>query len=189
MVEAMRASLKRMIDDAGDADLAAMHKKLTRKQTNICAVQTTTPVKWRPKNLEDTRLAIGLLSEDVGLRVADEIFAIPPAEPNMKVVCAEVVERLRHRKGIGSGEVRKATPGLSVTVASVLARVVEECNRQIDSNEPMKPLPVIRKDGRGDAPSWGLITARGSGCSFNAAGKDLFTKALRVVEQRLAAGM
>ena len=179
-VEDARAMLKRLLEDGTDAELAQAHKKLTRTSGNICAAKQRPPSTWRPKSVSDTRLIIDLLKSGVGLRTADASYNVPPNERSMKIVCSELVERLRFQKDLFGPAARAATSGLSVAVASVIARVVEEANAMsiMDST-------IVEKNARNDAPLWGTISSKGSGCSLNAEGYEVFTKALLVVESKL----
>ena len=179
--EDARATLKRLLEHGTDEELARVHKKLTRKGVNVCAAKDTPSSTWRPKSIPDTRLIIDLLKSDVGLRIADATYNVPSNERSMKVVCSDVVERLRFHKGLVGPTARAATSGLSLAVASVVARVVEEANAASNSNSVL-----VEKNGRNDAPSWGSISAKGSGCSLNVEGYDAFKRALVVVESKVS---
>ena len=184
MASCARAALKRMLENADDNEVKRMHKRLLQSPPkNTCAVQSSPTAKWRPKSVADTRITIELLLNDVGLRVADGTGAIPPHEANMKVVGAEVVDHLRTKKGV-VGNARASTVALSVSVASVIARAIEEANSMLSSEET-QGVVVIEKNQRGDAPSWGVTSARGSGCSFNSHGKIMFKRALEALARRV----
>jgi hypothetical protein len=175
-----RALLKRLIDDGTDKELEAVRKKLMRKGTNVCTAKQTPSATWLPKNREIARQIIQLLKSDVGLRTADVSYNVQPNERSMKILCSEIVERLRYREGLEGNAARPTTSALSIAVASVLARVVEEANAMSASTSTL-----VEKNARTDAPSWGTISAKGSGCSLNTDGYTVFKKALETIDVKL----
>ena len=184
MTSDTREALKRMLENADDVELERIHKRMKTHPRNSCAVQSAPAAKWRPKNVDEARSTIDLLLCDVGLRVADSSLALGSLEANMKIVGGEVVDRLRATK---SREHSHATTvGLSLHVAAIIARAVEEANQMLAYEKPESPV-VLEKNQRGDAPPWGRASARGSGCSFNGAGKVAFTKALQNLRRRVDA--
>ena len=164
MTSDTREVLKRMLENADDAELERIHKRVKTYPRNSCAVQSARAAKWRPKNADETRSTIDLLLCDVGLRVADRSLVFGPIEANMKIVGAEVVDRLRAVKSTEHSHA--TTVGLSLHVAAIIARAVEEANRMLAYEKPEGPV-VLEKNQRGDAPAWGRASARGSGCSLN----------------------
>ena len=172
--------LKRLLDDGTDKELEAVRKKLMRKGTNVCTAKQTPSATWRPKNMEIARLVIQLLKSDVGLRTADVSYNVQPNERSMKILCSEIVERLRFQKGLECNATQPTTSALSIAVASVLARVVEEANTMSASTSTL-----VEKNARTDAPRWGTISAKGSGCSLNTDGYTVFKKALEAVDFKL----
>ena len=182
MTSDTREVLKRMLENADDAELERIHKRVKTYPRNSCAVQSARAAKWRPKNADETRSTIDLLLCDVGLRVADRSLVFGPIEANMKIVGAEVVDRLRAVKSTEHSHA--TTVGLSLHVAAIIARAVEEGNRMLAYEKPEGPV-VLEKNQRADAPAWGRASARGSGCSFNGAGKVVFTKALQNLRRRV----
>ena len=177
MTSGIREELKRVLEIADDTELKQLHKRLMKSHPrNACFASSSVVTKWRPKYVEDACVTIQLLLDDVGLRVASKCAAVPPHEANMKVVGAEVVDRLRETKK-RSGNPRATTVSLSLNVATIFARAVEMSNRILAYERPYG-TGVIFKNQRGDAPLW-ASSARGSGCSFNDDGKLAFKKALR----------
>ena len=164
MTSDTREVLKRMLENADDAELERIHKRVKTYPRNSCAVQSARAAKWRPKNADETRSTIDLLLCDVGLRVADRSLVFGPIEANMKIVGAEVVDRLRAVKRTEHSHA--TTVGLSLHVAAIIARAVEEGNRMLAYEKPEGPV-VLEKNQRADAPAWGRASARGSGCSLN----------------------
>jgi len=145
-VEDTRAQLKRLLEDADEEGLAAMHKKLTAKRPNICAAREKPKKEWQPKHRAETLIALQLL-----------------------------------RRGIGT---RKAPCELSVVVASLLARVVEECSG-LDSDFEDVDVVLVEKNDRKHSPRWASMSARGSGLSANASGHRRVLGALESIEHRL----
>ena len=174
--------LKRLLEDGTDKELEAVRKKLMRKGTNVCTAKQTPSATWRPKSIADARLVIQLLKSDVGLRTADASYNVQPNERSMKILCSEIVERLRYQKGLEGNATRRTTSALSIAVASVLARAVEEAKAMSASTSTL-----VEKNVRTDAPSWGTISAKGSGCSLNADGYTVFKKALEALDFKLCA--
>ena len=182
MAVCVRTSLKRLLESADDDEIAKMYKIVSRPRFKKGAEVKPRPrAQWKPKNTGDARLTVDLLMNDAGLRVAEG--DIDACEPNMKIVCAEVVDQIRNKRGIVEKS-RATTVGLSVNVASIMARAVEEA-KSILASENITGC-IIEKKPRSDAPSWAAISGRGSGVSFNAEGKVVFRRALEVISTRLA---
>ena len=182
MAVCVRTAFKRLLESADDDEIAKMYKMLSRPRfKNGAEVKPRPRAQWKPKNSCDARLIVDLLMNDAGLRIAEG--CIHTCEPNMKIVCAEVVDQIRNKKGIVDRS-RATTVGLSVNVASVMARAVEEA-KSILALEKITGC-IIEKRTRSDAPSWAAISCRGSGVSFNAEGKVVFMRALDVISTRLA---
>jgi hypothetical protein len=173
------------LDEGSDDELTRVHRKLFRKGTNACTVKPSPPKDWRPKNVADAVLIVELLRDDVGLRRADASYNLGPDEPCMKIVCSEIVERLRFRKGLAPGgeKCHADTAKLSLAVATVVARVVEE----VITSGPFEASTVVEKTLRLNAPSWGTTSAKGSGCLMNANGYMAFRRALLTMEAKLRA--
>jgi len=178
-----RTALKRLLEEGSDDELARAHRKLFRKGTNACSVKSTPSKEWKPKSVSDAVTIVELLREDVGLRRADTSYNLGPDDRCMKIVCSEIVERLRFKKGIAAdGEKRPAdTSRLSLAVATVIARVVEEVGTFVE----IEPNTIVEKSLRLDAPTWGTTSAKGSGCLMNTNGYRAFRRALLIVEAKL----
>ena len=169
-----------MIDNADDNEIAQMYKKLSSTSHTHRGADLSRREQWKPRNFEDARMTIDLLLNDVGLRVAGG--DVDACEPPFKVMCAEVVDRIRNKKGIVGNE-RATTIGLSVNVASVMTRAVEEAICIISAENAIGS--IVEKNPRSHAPVWGTVSCRGSGVSFNAKGKDIFKRALRVLSKSM----
>ena len=181
-VEDTRAQLKRLLEDADEEGLAAMHKKLTAKRPNICAARERPKKEWQPKHRAETLIALQLLRRGIGTRKAP--CELPSTETCVKILSADVVEAMLFSQNVCTVNNKNAIVYLSVVVASLLARVVEECSG-LDSDFEDVDAVLVEKNDRKHSPRWASMSARGSGLSANASGHRRVLGALESIEHRL----
>ena len=88
-----REMLQALLDKADPKMLAKLKKKMTQKpKANIYQIRKSPLKTWKPRHVEDTRMALNLIKTGVGVhKYSDEL---PADQVNTKLLCSSVVERL-----------------------------------------------------------------------------------------------
>ena len=186
----LKEQLKELINNARPGSLKKAMKIISKgpraSVPSICSPRPISLAKettWRPKHLEQTKEAMALISEGVGVRSAPySVARIGGAWPN-KFFCSDISQRLMIEKSEPlCGKV--ATSTWSLAVASIAARLVEESNAIKDEDKAFTGMELKMQRAAQDA-GWDRIKTRGSGIVFSDESKPLFDAAVKRLAEKL----
>ena len=185
--EEMRAALSELITKATSTKLERVYKRvcIVKKRPRQPRRDPTRPPlsAWEPKHLSETRDAMALLKEGVGLRRAPYPIGDDDGLWENKWFCSDVAQLIQHKSGRSIGRSARATCALAVQ--ALASRVVEEAKMAMEGEDsPFRGAKIGLQKAFED-PGWDKVKTRGSGIVFNAQGGALFRLALDRVADRL----
>jgi hypothetical protein len=176
----LRARIGELVAGASRGVVKRLHTKLegqlSKKRAghaNPCRPQARPLDAWRPKRAAESRAALVIIQEGVGVRSAP--FAVGDGVWQHKFFNAEVAIRLRQKE-----DDRAATSTASLVVGTIAARVVDVA-RKLRAEDASFAAAEIDMQTFGKDAGWDKTRTRGSGIVFNDDGRRLFDAAVASV--------
>ena len=185
----MREALQKMISSAPSAKLERVYrrvciaKKRRGGQRNAAERPARLPLsEWQPKHLTETKEAMELLKDGVGLRRA--LYPVADGAWQAKWFCSDVAQLVQHKSGHAASD-RSARATCALAVHALASRVVEEAKAAMAEDERFTGASIDMQKSSQDA-GWDKVRTRGSGIVFNGEGDALFRHAVDRVAEHLA---
>ena len=185
--ERLRSEIHDMLSGASAAHLRRLKSAIEKRRARAPKVSTCVPRKepladWQPKHGGLTKAAMELLLCGSGIETAP--FKVTEGEWQHKFFVSRISQRLAHDENMaeqGKAIVSKS----SITVTTLVARIVEEANAMKAADEAFKDARLEMQGSRDD-PGWLKATTRGAGVVMNDHGVELFALAAKRMAERLA---
>lgn len=184
----MRQELSELVANARPAALKkaikVISKPLRVSVPSICSPREAAVVVWKPRHVHETKKAIALIQEGVGIRSAPyPVTDIEGAWPH-KFFVSDVAQRLMHDAAARPMGDKKATSTCAILVASLAARIVEEAKHIAAEDPSVGDERLLHQRATEDA-GWDRVKTRGSGIVMTDGAKPLFERAVARVGAKI----
>ena len=185
-MECLRAEINALLNEVSLAGLRRLKSAIEKKKARAPKISTCTPqsqplADWQPKHGELTRAALGLILSGTGIETAP--FDVGDNGWQHKFFVSRISQRLAHDENTANQD-RAVVSKSSITVSTLVARIVEEANAIKPEDKTFEDARVSMQGSRDD-PGWLKATTRGSGVVMNDKGVELFAAAAKRVAKRL----
>ena len=157
------------------------HARGSVPKISACTPQKQPLADWQPKHSDMTKAAMGLILRGIGFE--DAPFEVAEGGWSHKFFVSRISQRLAHESV--SGQDRAMVSKSSITVTTLVARIVEEAFTLKTDDIAFEGARIAMQGSRDD-PGWLKATTRGAGVVMNGEGVELFKSAAKRMAERLA---